>query len=165
MVLVGAPGSGKTTVGQALAERLGVEFRDTDTDIETAAGESISDIFVVHGEAAFRTLETAAVADALAEHTGVLALGGGAVLDPITRQRLADHRVAWLRVGLHAAASRAGLSVARPLLLGNVRATMKGLLDARNPVYAEVATMTVDTDGRAVDEVVTTIADSLRDPA
>ena len=88
-VLVGPPGSGKTTVGEALARRLGgVGFRDTDRDIEAATGSSISDLFVSQGEAHFRTLEVAAVERALTEHRGVLALGAGAVLDAPTRDRL-----------------------------------------------------------------------------
>jgi shikimate kinase len=146
VVLVGVPGAGKTTVGQALAERLGVAFRDTDADVEAADGRTIADIFVESGEPEFRRMESAAVARALAEHPGVLALGGGAVADRRTRELLATHRVVWLRVGLAAASQRAGLGVARPVLLGNVRAQMKALMDARAPLYAEVATLVIDTD-------------------
>lgn len=146
VVLVGVPGAGKSTVGQVLAERLGVELRDTDADVEAATGRRIADIFIDSGESEFRRLEAAAVARALAEHQGVLALGGGAVLDPATRALLLGQPVAWLRVGLAAAAQRAGLSTARPLLLGNVRAQLKALMTAREPFYAEVAMVTVDTD-------------------
>ncbi len=148
VVLVGAMGAGKTTVAQILAEQWGVAVRDTDQDVETAQGRSISDIFVDDGELAFRALEHAAVAAALREHDGVLALGGGAVLDPDTRTALKGHRVVFLNVGLSDAVKRVGLGSARPLLLGNVRARIKALLDERLPVYHEVATLTVETDGR-----------------
>jgi shikimate kinase len=146
-------GAGKTTVAALLAERWGTTARDTDQDVEAAEGRSISDIFVDSGEAAFRELERAAVAAALEEHAGVLALGGGAVLDPRTRELLSGHHVVFLRVGLADAVKRVGLGTARPLLLGNVRSRVKALLDERTPVYESVATVVVDTDGRTPEEV------------
>jgi shikimate kinase len=153
VVLVGPPSSGKTTVGTALAAALGTTFRDTDHDVEAEAGCSVADLFVTSGEPHFRALEERAVARALAEHTGVLALGGGAVLDPFTRDLLHGHRVVFLRVGLADAVKRVGLGTARPLLLGNVRGRIKALLDERTPVYEQVATHTVDTDGRTPEDV------------
>ena len=153
MVLVGPMGAGKTTVAELLARRWGVAVRDTDADIVAAQGREISDIFVDDGEAVFRALEREAVARALAEHDGVLSLGGGAVLDEGTRALLADHTVVFLQVGLTDAVKRVGLGTSRPLLMGNVRARVKDLLDERTPVYASVATHTVDTDGRTPDEV------------
>lgn len=153
LVVVGPPGAGKTTVGALLARRWGLTFRDTDQDVEDQAGKPVSDIFVDDGEAAFRRLEAAAVTAALTSHEGVLALGGGAVLDPSTRAALAGQHVAFLDVGLAEASSRVGLGVTRPLLLGNVRSQLKALLDARRPLYREVATVTVLTDRRPVEEV------------
>ncbi len=162
VVLVGPMGAGKTTVGELLAARWGVQVRDTDADIVAAQGREISDIFVDDGEAAFRALERDAVARALAEHHGVLSLGGGAVLDPGTRDLLAGHTVVFLSVGLGDAVKRVGLGTSRPLLMGNVRGRIKALLDERTPVYESVATHTVDTDGRTPDEVAAEIEGLLR---
>ncbi|MCB0907933.1 MAG: shikimate kinase [Nocardioidaceae bacterium] len=155
-------GAGKTTVGAILAAAWGVTLRDTDADVEAAEGRSVSDIFVESGEAVFRELEAAAVAEALATHDGVLALGGGAVLDPRTRDLLTGHPVVFLRVGLSDAVNRVGLGVGRPLLLGNVRSRVKALLDERTPVYESVATISVDTDGRTPEDVASEIQEELR---
>lgn len=146
VVLVGPMGAGKSTVGRLLADRWGVEVRDTDDDVERAAGKPIAEIFFDEGEDEFRSLESAAVARALAEHTGVLSVGGGAVLSEATRAALAGHRVVFLDVGLSEEASRVGLGTTRPLLLGNVRGTLKALMDARRPLYEQVATVRVLTD-------------------
>ena len=161
LVLVGPMGAGKSTVGGMLADELGVGFRDTDTDIEVAEGRAVADIFVESGEEAFRALEVAAVSEALTTHDGVLAVGGGAVLDPGTRDLLGGHTVVFLRVGLADAVKRVGLGTGRPLLLGNVRARVKALLDERTPIYESVATMVVDTDGRTPDDVAGEIRRSL----
>jgi shikimate kinase len=156
-------GAGKTTVAQLLAARWGVEMRDTDHDVETSAGKEIAEIFLDDGEEHFRALERAAVTEALTGHRGVLALGGGAVLDASTRAALRGHRVVFLRVGLSDAVKRVGLGVGRPLVLGNVRARIKALLDERLPVYTEVATFTVDTDGRSAEEVAADVASLVED--
>ena len=161
VVLVGVPGSGKSTVGGVLAERLGVALRDTDRDIEVVAGKPIPDIFIDDGEPAFRALERTAVAAAIAEHDGVLALGGGAVTDAGTRALLADQPTVWLAVSAAGGAKRVGLDVPRPVLLGNVRGRLAVLVAERSPLYAEVATVTVETDGRTPDEVAAVIVAAL----
>lgn len=158
VVLVGVMGAGKSTVGQLLAERLGVPLRDTDDDIVATAGKPISDIFVDEGEDHFRALERAAVEQALRTHDGILALGGGAILAPGTRDLLRGHRVVYLEVGLADAVNRVGLGAGRPLLAINPRATLRHLLDQRRPLYAEVATLTVATDGRTPDDIAQEIA-------
>ena len=153
VVLVGPPGAGKTTVGELVASRRGLSFRDTDRDVEAAAGRSISDIFVVEGEPAFRELERIAVRTALTEHDGVLALGGGAVLAKETRELLSTHRVVFLDVGLAAAADRVGLNGSRPLLAINPRAELNRMLTERRPLYEMVASVVIGTDGRTPDDV------------
>jgi shikimate kinase len=145
IVLVGAPGAGKTTIGRALADRLGVGFADVDAVIVDRVGKPIAEIFADQGEDAFRALEEEITAELL-DRTGVLALGGGAVLSPRTRSALRGRRVVWLRVGLTAAVKRVGMDTARPLLLGNVRGRLLALLNERAPLYAEVASEVIDTD-------------------
>lgn len=153
IVLVGAPGSGKSTVGALLAERLGVTFRDADAVIVDRAGKSIADIFTDDGEGAFRAREEQITAELLLL-PGVLSLGGGAVLSAATRAALRGHRVVWLRVGLTQSVKRVGLDTARPLLLGNVRGQLLKLLNERAPLYAEVATDVIDTDETSPAQVV-----------
>ena len=161
VVLVGPMGAGKTTVAGLVGEAWGVPVRDTDADIVAAEGRSIGEIFVDDGEQRFRAIEVAAVADALASHEGVLALGGGAVLDEGTRAALAGLPVVFLRVGLSDAVKRVGLGSGRPLLLGNVRGRIKALLDERTPVYESVATLVVETDGRTAEDVAREIVEAL----
>lgn len=153
LVLIGSPGAGKTTVGRRVAERLKVAFADSDHAIEARTGLSASDIFVTQGEDEFRRIEAEVIAELIDGHDGVLALGGGAVLRPQTREALADQQVVWLKVGVPDAARRVGLNTARPLLLGNVRSTLTSLLEQRNPVYEQVATDVVETSGRSLRQV------------
>ncbi|MFD3698680.1 shikimate kinase [Streptomyces sp. NPDC058646] len=161
VVLVGPMGSGKSTVGALLAGRLGVPYRDTDADIVAAEGRAISDIFVDEGEPYFRELERQAVAAAVAGHTGVLALGGGAVLDEGTRALLSGLPVAYLSMDVEEAVRRVGLGAARPLLAVNPRRQWRELMDARRPLYTEVARVVVATDDRTPEEVAQAVLDAL----
>jgi shikimate kinase len=161
VVLVGPPGSGKSTIAALLAERLKATHRDTDTDIEARAGKPISEIFVDEGEPHFRELERAAIVEALKDDGEVLSLGGGAILNPATRADLAGHTVVFLDVSLGEASKRVGLSVARPLLLGNVRTQLRNLMEARRPLYTEVAKLTVLTDSKTPDEIAGEILEHL----
>jgi shikimate kinase len=162
LVLVGPPGSGKTTVGHVLARRLGVGFTDVDALIVARAGKPIADVFLQDGEDVFRVLEREVVAEALVGTDGVLALGGGSVLAAETRERLRGHRVVHLAVGLADGLRRTGMSTARPLLAGvNPRATFKALLDARAPLYREVATVEIETSRRSVNQVARAVLEAL----
>ncbi|MFJ3823924.1 shikimate kinase [Streptomyces nodosus] len=161
IVLVGPMGVGKSTVGLLLAERLGVGYRDTDEDIVAEQGRSVADIFVDEGEPFFRALEKEAVRRAVAEHRGVLALGGGAVLDEDTRALLTGHRVVYLSMDVEEAVRRTGLNVARPLLAVNPRRQWRELMEARRHLYEEVATAVVATDGRTPEEVGRAALDAL----
>jgi shikimate kinase len=148
-VLIGPPGSGKSTIGRRLAKELGASWHDTDEAIAAAAGTSISDIFVDHGEAQFRDLERAEVAASLSRD-GVVSLGGGAPMDPATQAALAGHTVVFLDVGIADAARRVGFDASRPLLMGERRAT-----------YERLATHRVDTAGRKPAAVVAEIVELL----
>jgi shikimate kinase len=152
-VLIGPPGAGKSTVAKRIADRLGVGVRDTDDDVQRLAGKSVTDIFVDEGEEAFRALERRAVAAALDGHDGVLALGGGAVLDPETQVALGSRPVVYLSVQVGDAARRVGFNRDRPLLIGNPRARWLTLMSEREPVYSRLARVTVSTDGRRPEEI------------
>ncbi|MFE0104305.1 shikimate kinase [Streptomyces sp. NPDC059009] len=154
-------GVGKSTVGGLLAERLGCGYRDTDADIVAAQGREISEIFVDEGEPFFRDLERAAVRAAVAEHDGVLALGGGAILDEGTRALLAPLPVVYLSMDVEEAVKRTGLNQARPLLVGNPRKQWRELMEARRHLYTEVARVVVATDERTPEEVAQAVLDAL----
>ena len=160
-VLVGPPGAGKTTVGRALATRLGVPFHDVDAAIEAAQGRSISDIFVDDGETVFRDLERAEVVRALAEEPGVVSLGGGAVMDPLTETTLSGHAGDFLDVAIADASNRIGFDPSRPLLSVNPRASWVRMMNERRPTYERVATVRVDTGGRTPEQVVDVVVAEL----
>ncbi len=161
MILVGPMGVGKSTVGELVAERLGCAYRDTDGDIVAEQGRTIADIFVDDGEPAFRAIEKQAVQRALVGYDGVLALGGGAILDADTRALLAGQPVVYLSMDVEEAVKRTGLNTARPLLAVNPRRQWRELMDARRHLYTEVATAVVATDGRTPEEVAQAVLDAL----
>ena len=161
-IIIGAPGAGKTSVGRRVAETLGVAFHDSDAAIQKRTGKPVSDIFLSDGEAEFRKLEREVIAESLKDVDGVLSVGGGAVLDPDTREAFSHHTVVWLEVDLATATQRVGMNSARPLLMGNVRGTMITMLNERTPLYEEVATITVDTSGRSLKAVVSDVVEELK---
>lgn len=163
-ILIGAPGAGKTTVGGFLAGNLGCAFADSDQLVEGAHGASVADIFVNEGEALFRLWEQSAIAQAIKEFDGVLALGGGAVMNPDTERAITNSRapVIWLEVKSSVAFRRAGLSAPRPLLVGNVRANLVGLLETRTPVYERLATYRIDANTMEPEQLARHIAEQLR---
>ncbi|MGE9807754.1 MULTISPECIES: shikimate kinase [unclassified Janibacter] len=148
VVLIGPPGSGKSSTGRRVAARLGATFLDTDEAVETSQGRSISDIFVDEGEAAFRDLERRAVLSALTHERGVVSLGGGAPMTPAIAEALTGHTVVLLDVGIADAARRIGFDTSRPLLSVNPRASWIAMMNARRPRYESLATHRVDTSGR-----------------
>ncbi|WP_374726994.1 shikimate kinase [Promicromonospora iranensis] len=164
--MIGPPGSGKSKVGRILAAGLGVTVRDTDADIEESAGKPVSEIFVDDGEPRFRELEREAVLAALAEHDGVLSLGGGAVMSPATQEALEKYtagggHVVFLDVPLSIAAQRVGMNQARPLLLGNPRAQWQRLMTERRPTYERLATLTIVSSERPGERVAAEIIEAL----
>ncbi|ROQ73603.1 3-dehydroquinate synthase [Streptomyces sp. CEV 2-1] len=161
IVLVGPMGVGKSTVGELLAARLGTSYRDTDADVVATAGKPIAEIFYDEGEDRFRELESGAVRAAVAEHTGVLSLGGGAVLDETTRALLAGHAVVYLSMDVDEAVKRVGLNTARPLLAVNPRRQWRELMEARRHLYTDVARVVVATDERTPEEVAQAVLDAL----
>jgi shikimate kinase len=150
IVLVGFMGAGKSTVGRLLAAKLGLPFTDSDQVIEERAGKPIRRIFADEGELAFRELEHEVIARLLAGPDAVVAVGGGAAGHPATRALLAAAPVAYLRVGYAEALARVGGDAGRPML---ARRDVRALHAERETVYASVATVTVDTDGRLPDEI------------
>jgi shikimate kinase len=144
VVIIGAPGAGKSTVGALLAQSLGSEFLDSDEVIQLEQGKSISDIFIESSEQYFREIEKTVVLNLLRTKDGVISLGGGSVLDEDVQRELVRHKVVWLKISLSDAVERVGLNQSRPLLLGNVRSNMKKLLENRNHVYERLATITLD---------------------
>jgi len=165
-VLVGLPGSGKSTIGRRLAKALGVGLLDTDVAIEQQTGRTIADIFATEGEQEFRRIEEDVVRTALAEHDGVLSLGGGAVTSPGVREALAGHTVIYLEINANEGVRRTGGSTVRPLLAGPDRAAkFRALMATRVPLYRRVATMRVDTNRRNPGAVVRYIVSRLQAPA
>jgi shikimate kinase len=155
IVFVGPPGSGKSTVGRALAQKLNRNFVDTDAVIEETTGKKIADIFLIDGEEEFRRIEREVVLSALQSQDSVISLGGGSVLDEDVQSALSSlPEVIFLDVSISNAAPRVGFNRDRPLLLGNPRQQWIALMEKRRPIYERIATRTISTDNRKAHEVV-----------
>ena len=163
IVLIGAPGSGKSTVGAALSRKLPLDFLDTDQLIEVREGKAITDIFVVDGEPYFRAVELETLKQVLKMSNVVISLGGGAPISEQAQQELrsSDSMVIFLDVSLATAAPRVGFNRDRPLLLGNPRAQWQALSDKRRPIYEALAEMSIKVDDMSVDEIASAIEKSL----
>ena len=146
VVLVGLMGAGKTKIGRRLAQRLNLPFYDSDSEIEAAAGESIAEIFRHRGEAVFRDGERRVIARLLQQPVHILATGGGAFMDPVTRAAIARFGVSvWLRADLDVLFARVSRRSNRPLLQHpDPRAVLAELIERRHPVYAE-ADLVIDS--------------------
>jgi len=164
-VLVGLPGSGKSTIGRRLAKALDTSLLDTDAAIEQTTGRTIPDIFANDGEKEFRRIEEGVVRDALQTHDGVLSLGGGAVTTPGVRDALAGHTVVYLEISAAEGVRRTGGATVRPLLAGGDRSEkFKALMSQRVPLYRRVATIRVNTNRRNPGAVVRYIVERLENP-
>ncbi|MDA2891042.1 shikimate kinase [Mycolicibacterium sp. BiH015] len=164
-VLIGLPGSGKSTIGRRLAKSMDVPLLDTDMAIEKTTGRTIADIFTTDGEPEFRRIEEEVIRDALATHDGILSLGGGAVTTEGVREALRGHTVIYLEISAAEGVRRTGGSTVRPLLAGPDRnEKFKALMAERVPLYRKVATIKVNTNHRNPGAVVRYIAARLEDP-
>ena len=163
VVLIGAPGSGKSTVGAALAKVLALDFVDTDLLIEEREGKAITDIFVVDGEPHFRAVELETLKHVLTLNDVVISLGGGAPISDQAQQLInsSESTVVFLDVSLATAAPRVGFNRDRPLLLGNPRAQWQALSDKRRPIYEALADVSIKVDDMSVEAITSEIEKSL----
>jgi shikimate kinase len=163
IVLIGPPGAGKTSIGKALSKELGLAFIDSDSEIERISGKTISEIFVDQGEAVFRKTEVETVTRILAEFEGVVALGGGAPINPEIQKVLlnSEYPVIFIDVSISQAANRIGFNKDRPLLMINPRQQWLHLMSERRPIYEKLATITVSSDNSKPSEVAKTITDKI----
>jgi shikimate kinase len=165
-VLIGMPGSGKSTIGRRLAKSLGVSLLDTDSVIEQTTGSTIPEIFTNDGEKGFRRIEEQVIRDTLASHDGVLSLGGGAITSPGVREALSGHTVVYLEISVAEGVRRTGGSTVRPLLAGGDRAEkFRALMNQRVPLYRQAATIRVNTNRRNPGAVVRYIVSKLENPS
>jgi shikimate kinase len=162
IILIGPPGAGKTSVGKALAKKLSLNFLDSDKVVEEKSGKSIPEIFITDGEPAFREMERAAVIDLIENQDGVIALGGGSVMDlEVCKRLLPMANVVFLDVSISNAAPRVGFNRDRPLLLGNPRQQWIALMEKRRSTYEALAKARVSTDNKKPVEVVEEIVKEL----
>lgn len=164
-VLIGPPGAGKSTIGRRLARALDLDIYDTDAAIERETGRTIPEIFTEDGEPVFRTIEEDVVRRALLEQDGIVSLGGGAILSDATRKRLAGHTVVYLEISVAEGLKRTGANNTRPLLNGgDPRQKYRDLMRRRRPLYRQVATIRMRTDGRSPARVVQQLVAKLEPP-
>ena len=157
VILIGPMGSGKTTIGSLLAEKLGLSFRDTDHLIEEQEEKTVSQIFLDQGEDAFRAIEKRVLREELLTDGTVLSLGGGAPIsmDAQSALRAIASHIIFLDISLSTVAPRIGFNRDRPLLLNNPRGQWQTLMEARRPVYEAIADTTINVDDKSEDEIVT----------
>lgn len=163
IVLIGPPGAGKTSIGKALSKELELAFIDSDAEIERISGKTISEIFVDQGEEVFRKTEVETVTRILAEFEGVVALGGGAPINPEIQKVLlnSEYPVIFIDVSISQAANRIGFNKDRPLLMINPRQQWLHLMSERRPIYEKLATITVSSDNSKPAEVAKTITEKI----
>ena len=163
IVLIGPPGAGKTSIGKALSKEIGLAFIDSDAEIERISGKTISEIFVDQGEEVFRKTEVETVTRILAEFEGVVALGGGAPINPEIQKVLlnSEYPVIFIDVSISQAANRIGFNKDRPLLMINPRQQWLHLMSERRPIYEKLATITVSSDNSKPAEVANTITEKI----
>ena len=162
IVLIGPPGSGKSSVGKALSRKLSRPWIDTDTEIESRAGKKISEIFLEDGEATFRAIESDVVDEVMGSEAGIVSLGGGSVLNEASQKRITTAKeVVFLDVSISNAAPRVGFNKDRPLLAINPRQQWLQLMEKRRPIYESLATITVSTDNKKPDQVADEIIEAI----
>ena len=164
VILIGPMGSGKTTIGQLIAKRLNIAFRDTDQVVEEETGRTVSDIFLEDGEDAFRLLEKGVLRNELLSDGTVLALGGGAPIsmDAQSALRAIASPVVYLDISLATVAPRIGFNRDRPLLLHNPRGQWQTLMEARRPIYESIADTVIDVNTKSENEIVDEILEVLK---
>ena len=165
VILIGPMGSGKTTIGSLLAEKLGLSFRDTDHLIEEQEGKTVSQIFLDQGEDAFRAIEKRVLREELLTDGTVLSLGGGAPIsiDAQSALRAIASHIIFLDISLSTVAPRIGFNRDRPLLLNNPRGQWQTLMEARRPIYEAIADATISVDDKSEEEIVTIVLSSLEE--
>jgi shikimate kinase len=165
VILIGPMGSGKTTIGSLLAQRLGLNFRDTDHLIEEQEGKTVSQIFLDQGEDAFRVIEKRVLREELLTDGTVLSLGGGAPIsiDAQSALRAISSHIIFLDISLSTVAPRIGFNRDRPLLLNNPRGQWQTLMEARRPIYEAIADATINVDDKSEEEIVTIALSSLEE--
>ncbi|MFZ9640631.1 MAG: shikimate kinase [Candidatus Nanopelagicaceae bacterium] len=162
IVLIGPPGSGKSSVGKALSRKLSRPWIDTDTEVESRAGKKISEIFLEDGEATFRAIESDVVDEVMGSEAGIVSLGGGSVLNEASQKRITTAKeVVFLDVSISNAAPRVGFNKDRPLLAINPRQQWLQLMEKRRPIYESLATITVSTDNKKPDQVADEIIEAI----